>query len=89
MLEYQRRKTEQRRLMDGPHFVAEDDLPGGAKLHRFDNAGDAPMSAIYYQDIEHFWCPRDGEKEMLEWWGEAWKELIPVMEAESDNGGGN
>ncbi len=76
-----RQKTAERRRYDSPHFVREDYLPGGAKLHRFDNGGGAPISAVYFQGVEVYWSPREEEDDMLKDWEAGWRELVPVIEA--------
>jgi len=75
-----KQKTQLRRLGDKTHFVSEDYLPGGAKLHHFKNEGGADLSAIYFRDIEVYWCYVGEEEDMLKEWERDWKEVIPVLE---------
>lgn len=76
--------TARRRAVDGPHFVREDYLPGGAKLHRFDNAGGYPISAVYFRGMEIYWAYRDQEEAMLADWEKDWKSLVPFLEKKED-----
>lgn len=61
---------------DSIHEVLADlNLQFGAKLHRFNNAGGDPCSAIYIQsdgsnfcNYERAWCYRREEDNLIDWW---------------------
>ena len=44
------------------------ELKGGARLHRFVNAGGVPYSAIYLHGVECWNNPRDDEKRLVSMW---------------------
>lgn len=77
--------TTRRRLEDGTHFIGEDYLPGGAKLHRFDNAGGYPLSAVYFRGIEVCWAIREDEENMLKDWERDWRIIVSVLDKEKED----
>ena len=54
---------------DSKHEIAKDiRLRSGGVLHRFNNAGNVPYSAIYVDGFEVWSCERDHESRMVKDW---------------------
>ena len=51
---------------DSEHEIIDVGLPNGARLHRFNNAGGIPYSAIYEEDFEVYSTERNYERRMIE-----------------------
>ena len=57
---------------DSKHtIVSEVTLKGDAELHRFNNGGNVPYSAIYVAEEEIWSCPRSQEEQMIKDWNES------------------
>lgn len=53
---------------DSIHTIIDADLGEGTFLHRFENPGGVPYSAIYEHRKEVFSCPREDEINMIKAW---------------------
>ena len=76
------------RYNDSPHDVIyEVELANNAELHRFDNPGGCPYSAIYVNGVEEWSCERGHEAKMIYDWNQKYGPVEKDVETIECNNG--